>query len=94
MTLKIIWGQSTRKSKGLTARARAVLTVFMKIRLNGKDFEAAKARNILRLLEEIGANPKRCVVEHNRKALRPADFEGAELSEGDEVEVMAIVAGG
>ncbi len=94
MTLKIIWGQSTRKSKGLTARVRAVLTVFMKIRLNGKDFEAAKARNILRLLEEIGANPKRCVVEHNRKALRPADFEGAELSEGDEVEVMAIVAGG
>lgn len=94
MTLKIIWGQSTRKSKGLTARVRAVLTVFMKIRLNGKDFEAAEARNILRLLEEIGANPKRCVVEHNRKALRPADFEGAELSEGDEVEVMAIVAGG
>lgn len=94
MTLKIIWGQSTRKSKGLTARVRAVLTIFMKIRLNGKDFETAEARNVLRLLEEIGANPKRCVVEHNRKALRPADFEGAELSEGDEVEVMAIVAGG
>jgi sulfur carrier protein len=46
------------------------------------------------LLRELGLDEKPVVVELNREALAPSEFETRELCDGDQLEVITIAAGG
>ena len=66
----------------------------MKIKLNGEVHEVEAARNISELVAGIGLPAAALLVEHNGLALRKEEWEGAQLAEGDVVEIIRIVAGG
>ena len=66
----------------------------MKIIANSKVFEKPENLTVSDFIKTIGADPRRCVVEYNGKAMRFAQFENIELREGDRLEIMKVVAGG
>ncbi|MCF7785020.1 MAG: sulfur carrier protein ThiS [Prosthecobacter sp.] len=66
----------------------------MKITLNGEKREMAGPLTVRELLEIIGLGGKPVVVEQNQIALLPREIDGAEVSEGDVIEVVQITAGG
>ena len=66
----------------------------MKVRVNGKDVELAGPTSLLDYLARLGVNPRAVAVEINDRILDRAEFESAELGEGDVVEVVRMVGGG
>ncbi|MFK7909787.1 MAG: sulfur carrier protein ThiS [Akkermansiaceae bacterium] len=66
----------------------------MTIRLNGKDHSLNVSVNVQVLLDSIGLGDKPVVVELNKKALFPREYEQSMLEDGDQVEVITIAAGG
>lgn len=65
----------------------------MTIQLNGSETET-QASNVAELLEELDLSGRPVVVEHQKAALLPKEFATTMLSQGDEIEVITIVAGG
>lgn len=65
----------------------------MQLKLNGAPQETA-AETVAALIEELGLDPSALVVEHNREVVRQADWAAAQLSEGDELELLSFVGGG
>ncbi|MBT7958914.1 MAG: sulfur carrier protein ThiS [Akkermansiaceae bacterium] len=66
----------------------------MTIRLNGKDHPLDTSLSVQELLVSIGLGQKPLVVELNKKALFPREYEQSVLADGDQVEVITIAAGG
>jgi len=66
----------------------------MTLLINGEKRQFSEPLNLTQLLSELGFSEKPVVVEHNREALSPSEFPKRELSDGDEVEIIAIAAGG
>lgn len=66
----------------------------MKLRINGQDREFETSLNLSALLEELGLKGKPVVVELNEEALAPSEFESRELTDGDQLEIITIAAGG
>lgn len=66
----------------------------IKITANGKQFEISEGKTISEFAKDMGLNPKRCVVELNKKALKFAEFENLKLNGGDVLEILNLVAGG
>ncbi|MBO7521905.1 MAG: sulfur carrier protein ThiS [Opitutales bacterium] len=66
----------------------------IKITANGKEFEVADGQTVAQFARALGLNPRRCVVELNKKALKFADFENEKLRQGDVLEILSLVAGG
>ncbi|HCC21579.1 MAG TPA: thiamine biosynthesis protein ThiS [Verrucomicrobiales bacterium] len=66
----------------------------MTIRLNGKDHPLDTSLSVQELLVSIGLGKKPLVVELNKKALFPREYEQSVLADGDQVEVITIAAGG
>lgn len=66
----------------------------MKLRVNGKDVELAGPTPLLDYLAALGVSPRAVAVEINDRILDRAEFESAELREGDVVEVVRMVGGG
>ena len=66
----------------------------IKITANGKQFEISEGKTISEFAKDMGLNPKRCVVELNKKALKFSEFENLELNGGDILEILNLVAGG
>ena len=64
------------------------------ITLNGDPAEVEPGITLATLLERLGVEPRRVVVEHNRRVLRAGDYESAVLGAGDEVEIVQLVGGG
>ncbi len=68
----------------------------MKITLNGKQHEIADCESIsvpdLIKSLEIGEQP--VLVELNREALLTREFDQYQIKDGDEIEVIRMVAGG
>ena len=62
--------------------------------INGEAREAANAIALKTLLSDLGLGDKPVVVELNRQAISPSEFENQILSEGDELEIITIAAGG
>jgi sulfur carrier protein len=65
----------------------------MKITLNGELREVA-ARTVLQLLEELGLEPGRTVVERNAAIVQRALYQDTILAEGDVLELVRLVGGG
>lgn len=65
----------------------------MKIQLNGSSTETS-APTVLALLRELGLAEKPVVIEHNQRALLKDEHESTQISEGDQLEVITLAAGG
>ncbi|MCP5536003.1 MAG: sulfur carrier protein ThiS [Akkermansiaceae bacterium] len=66
----------------------------MKITINGKDQDLDAPASITSLLATLGLADKPVVVELNKKALFPREYTSSQLEDGDQVEIIAIAAGG
>ena len=64
-----------------------------RVRINGEPRETAAA-DIAALVAELGFVRGMVLVEHNGTALRPEEWAGRPVAEGDCIELMRLVAGG
>jgi thiamine biosynthesis protein ThiS len=64
------------------------------LRINGRAVELAGPTRLLDYLAQLGVDPRAVAVEINGRILERAEFEAAELREGDVVEVVRMVGGG
>lgn len=67
---------------------------FMKLILNGDNFETLNAGTVRELLDELKIMPGRVAVEVNLEIVRKTEYENYKLSEGDKVEIVNFVGGG
>jgi len=66
----------------------------MKLTINGESREFETSLTLRGLLQELDLEGKPVVVELNREALAPSEFEKRGLAEGDQLEIITIAAGG
>jgi len=63
------------------------------IMANGKRVEAKLPCSIEDFLKAQALLPRSVVVEHNGEAVAPSEFASRQLSAGDQLEIVKIVAG-
>ena len=66
----------------------------MSILLNGESADARGAENVAELVRRYDLHPESVLIEHNGIALHRREWPMRELREGDQVEVVHVVAGG
>lgn len=66
----------------------------MEITVNGKrkDFDAPLS--VSSLLQRLGIDPRSVAVERNLKLIRRAEIDREPVQEGDNIEIIRMVAGG
>jgi sulfur carrier protein len=62
--------------------------------VNGEPVETAAGWSVADLLASLGYEPRTVAVEWNGRILPRAEYAGAELQAGDQVEVVRFVQGG
>lgn len=66
----------------------------IQIQVNGQTMPSPPDLLIPAFLESVGLKPDRVIVEHNGRALTRSEAATVRLSDGDQLEVVRIVAGG
>lgn len=66
----------------------------MKLKINGEERAVENAAHVAALVEALGLPAPALLVEHNGLALRREEWPGRTLAEGDQIEIVRIVAGG
>jgi thiamine biosynthesis protein ThiS len=66
----------------------------MKISLNGETVDCREAQTIAELIDRYQLPPQSILVEHNGLAVHRHEWAQRQLSEGDRVEFIRVVAGG
>lgn len=66
----------------------------MTLRINGEDHEFAGASTVAELVDALGLPAPAMLVEHNGLALRRDEWRDRALHDGDQIEIIRIVAGG
>lgn len=66
----------------------------MRIRLNGDPYEVAGPLTVSALLAHLDIDARRVAVEHNLVVVKRAQYDSAEIHEGDEIEIVNFVGGG
>ena len=66
----------------------------MKVWLNGEPTEINGAANVAELAARYGFQPNTVLVEHNSTALHQREWSERQLTEGDRIEFVRVVAGG
>ena len=66
----------------------------MKLHLNGEEKEITGASSVAELVAALGLPAETALVEHNGVALHRSEWAGRTLSEGDQLEILRIAAGG
>jgi len=66
----------------------------IQVRVNGKDWRLDPESTISNLLGRIKLSPKVCVVEINGEIKNKKTFNTAMLKNGDQVEIIRMMAGG
>ena len=66
----------------------------MTISLNGEAADTRGAHTVEQLVERYELPPKAVLIEHNGLALHQREWPMRQLSEGDRIEVLRLVAGG
>jgi thiamine biosynthesis protein ThiS len=61
---------------------------------NGREFACELPCSLEAFLLSQNLLPRSVVVEHNREAVAPSQFAQRQLSSGDRLEIVQIVAGG
>ena len=74
---------------------RRITPIEMKLTINGETQEIEAANlSLVALLAELGFGEIPVLVEHNGTALRGKEHSGISVEEGDQLEIIRIVAGG
>lgn len=66
----------------------------IRIIVNGEGREIGDSTNVSNLLDDLGLNHERVVVELNEKILAKELFSATSLTTGDSVEIIQFVPGG
>ena len=66
----------------------------MELTVNGEQRAFPGALTVAQLLEQLQVAPERVVVELNLTILKRAEHVGAQLKDGDQVEIVHFVGGG
>ena len=66
----------------------------MKIAVNGQTSESSGARTVADLIENYRLPPEAILIEHNGVALHRHEWIERALDEGDQIEIIRVVAGG
>ncbi len=66
----------------------------MPITLNGNHHPLPEDKTVTGLLASLGLADKPVVVEHNKVALFPRDYDSTVLKDDDSLEIITIAAGG
>ena len=66
----------------------------MRISLNGREADAAGAQTVAELIERFELPPETVLIEHNGVALHRHEWPKRALAEGDQIEIIRVVAGG
>ena len=66
----------------------------MNVSLNGEETDARGARTIEELVTRFELPPEAVLIEHNGLALHRREWHARDLSPGDRVEFIRVVAGG
>jgi len=66
----------------------------MKIVVNGDPHEIAGPITLTALLTHLNIDPRRVAVEHNLTVIKRANYDGTEIQEGDQIEIVNFVGGG
>ena len=66
----------------------------MTISLNGEKADTRGAGTISELVQRYDLKPEAILIEHNGLALHRREWPQQKLSEGDQIEIVHVVAGG
>mgnify|MGYP000067778464 FL=1 len=66
----------------------------MRVRINGAERELPENTTLLQLLQERGIDPRIVVVEYNYEIIPRERYPEIQLKEGDNLEIVQMVAGG
>ena len=66
----------------------------MKLTVNGESREIDGAATVAALLALFGLNARMVVIEHNGEIIPRGTYADAELNEGDNLEIVQMMAGG
>lgn len=62
--------------------------------LNGEPTAVEPGLSVADLLQQLRVEPRRVVVEHNRRILRGEELASVTIEDGDELELVHFVGGG
>ena len=66
----------------------------MRILVNGEEAQIQGAANIAELAEKYQMPPQSVLIEHNGTALHSREWRQRILKDGDQIEIVRVVAGG
>ena len=66
----------------------------MRISLNGQETDLHGARTVAELVDRLKLTPETVLIEHNGIALHRREWAQKSLADGDQIEVVRVVAGG
>lgn len=66
----------------------------MRLTVNGKTVDLEKSMTISEYLQSRGTPDALVAVEHNQRWLKREEWHGVVLNEGDELEIVRMMAGG
>lgn len=66
----------------------------IEVTINGETRRLAPGRTVAELLSDLDLHPRLVVVEHNREILDRSRYGGAEVRDGDTLELVHFVGGG
>jgi thiamine biosynthesis protein ThiS len=66
----------------------------MRISLNGEKTDSGGAKTIDDLVRGLQVAPATVLIEHNGVALHRREWPQRQLAEGDQIEIVRVVAGG
>ncbi len=66
----------------------------MRVRINGTERDLPEPTTLLQLLSERGIDPRTVVVEYNYEIVPRERYGEITLKEGDNLEIVQMVAGG
>ena len=66
----------------------------MQISLNGQEADTRGARTVAELIGRFGFSPEMILIEHNGVALHRREWPQKSLTDGDQIEIIRVVAGG
>jgi thiamine biosynthesis protein ThiS len=66
----------------------------VKISMNGETVDARGATTVAELVERFALAPQAILIEHNGVALHRREWPQRWLAEGDQIELVQVVAGG
>ena len=66
----------------------------MRLTLNGEEREYDRVLTVMQLLDELGIDARKVALERNLEIVPRSAYEGTELSDGDQLEVVHFIGGG